>query len=104
MITPAELFNDGNLNSTAALCATVVHPGINSVQAILIEVFCTSCLLCAACATWDPRCAHTTDSTALKFGLSVAVLSFAAVKPFFALFIRFFSFFYIIFYEENSMY
>ncbi|EFN67363.1 Aquaporin AQPAe.a [Camponotus floridanus] len=78
IITPAELFNDGNANSTIGLCVTVVHPGINSVQAILIEVFCTSCILCAACATWDPRCAHTTDSTALRFGLAVAAISFAA--------------------------
>ncbi|XP_011645118.1 aquaporin AQPAe.a-like isoform X1 [Pogonomyrmex barbatus] len=78
MTTPAELFNDGNSNSTAGFCVTVIHPGISSVQGLLIEVFCTSCLLCAACATWDPRCAHITDSVALKFGLSVAVLSFTA--------------------------
>ncbi|CAL1689170.1 unnamed protein product [Lasius platythorax] len=77
MITPAELFNDGNANSVG-LCVSVVHPGINSVQAILVEVFCTSCLLCAVCAAWDPRCAHTTDSIALKFGLSIAAISFAA--------------------------
>ncbi|XP_011175320.2 aquaporin AQPAe.a isoform X2 [Solenopsis invicta] len=78
MITPAELFNDGNPNSTVGLCVTTVHPGINCVQGLLIEVFCTFCLLCAACATWDPRCAHISDSVALKFGLSVATLSFAA--------------------------
>ncbi|GAB1864842.1 Aquaporin AQPAe.a [Camponotus japonicus] len=77
IITPAELFNDGNPNSIG-FCVTVVHPGISSVQAVLIEVFCTSFILCAACATWDPRCAHTTDSIALRFGLSVAALSFAA--------------------------
>lgn len=78
MITPAELFNNGYSNSTVGLCVTVIHPGISSVQGLLIEVFCTFCLLCAACATWDPRCAHITDSVALKFGLSVATLSFAA--------------------------
>lgn len=83
IITPAELFNDGNPNSIG-FCVTVVHPGISSVQAVLIEVFCTSFILCAACATWDPRCAHTTDSIALRFGLSVAALSFAAVKFFFS--------------------
>ncbi|XP_020279322.1 aquaporin AQPAe.a-like [Pseudomyrmex gracilis] len=76
-ITPEELFSDGNSNSTG-VCVTVVHPGISSAQAVLIEVFCTSFILCAACATWDPRCAHTTDSTALRFGLSVAAISFAA--------------------------
>ncbi|XP_012533354.1 aquaporin AQPAe.a [Monomorium pharaonis] len=78
MITPAELFNDGNLNVNASLCVTTVHPEISCVQGLLIEVFCTTCILCAACATWDPRCAHITDSVALKFGLTVATLSFAA--------------------------
>lgn len=78
MITPTELFADGYSNSPAGLCVTVVHPGISTVQAILIEIFCTSFILCAACATWDPRCAHTTDSTALRFGFSVAAISFAA--------------------------
>lgn len=70
MITPPELFNDGS-NSTAGLCVTVVHPGISTVQAILIETLCTSFILCAACATWDPRCAHMPDSTAIRFGFSV---------------------------------
>ncbi|XP_071641322.1 aquaporin AQPAn.G isoform X1 [Temnothorax longispinosus] len=78
MITPAELFNDGNPNSTVGVCMTVVHPGISNVQALLVEMFCTSCLLCAFCAACDPRCAHLSDSGALKFGLSVTTLSFAA--------------------------
>lgn len=87
MITPTELFYDGHPNSTVDVCVTVVHPGISNVQGLLIEAFCTSCLLCAACATWDPRCAHITDSVALKFGLSVAALSFAAVYTIFFLII-----------------
>lgn len=78
IITPKELFNDGNPNSTAGLCVTVVHPGISIVQATLIEILCTSFILCAACATWDPRCAHTTDSTAIRFGFSVVAISLAA--------------------------
>lgn len=78
MITPPELFNDGISNSSAGLCVTVVHPGISTVQAILIEILCTSFILCAACATWDPRCAHMTDSTAIRFGFSVVGISLAA--------------------------
>ncbi|XP_011684377.1 PREDICTED: aquaporin AQPAe.a-like [Wasmannia auropunctata] len=78
VVTPTELFNDGNPNSTVGVCVTVVHPGLSCVQGLLVEVFCTFCLLCAACATWDLRCAHITDSVALKFGFSVATLSFAA--------------------------
>ncbi|XP_024944777.1 aquaporin AQPAe.a isoform X2 [Cephus cinctus] len=77
MVTPDELLNDG-LNSTTSFCVTAVHPGISVMQGILIEVLCTAIILCTACATWDPRCAHTTDSTALRFGFSVAGISFAA--------------------------
>ncbi|XP_014217012.1 aquaporin AQPAe.a-like isoform X2 [Copidosoma floridanum] len=78
IVTPVHLMNDGNPDSTAPLCVTVVHPGISIAQAILIEVLCTSLILLGACATWDPRCAHTTDSTALRFGMAVAAISFAA--------------------------
>ncbi|XP_076276550.1 aquaporin AQPAn.G [Lasioglossum baleicum] len=78
MITPPELFHDGNPNSTVGLCVTVVHEGVGTAQAILIEILCTSFILCAACATWDPRCAHTTDSTAIRFGFSVVGISLAA--------------------------
>ncbi|XP_076376041.1 aquaporin AQPAn.G isoform X2 [Megalopta genalis] len=78
MITPPELFHDGNPNSTVGLCVTVVHEGVGTAQAILIEILCTSFILCAACATWDPRTAHTTDSTAIRFGFSVVGISLAA--------------------------
>lgn len=78
-ITPPELFNDGRSNVTIGHCVTVVHPGISITQAIIVEILCTSFILCAACATWDPRCAHTTDSTAIRFGFSVVGVSLAAV-------------------------
>ncbi|KAK2583179.1 hypothetical protein KPH14_009199 [Odynerus spinipes] len=77
-ITPTHLFNDGNPNAAAGLCVTVIYPGVTIIQAILIETLCTSFILCAACATWDPRCAHTTDSTAIRFGFSVVAISLAA--------------------------
>ncbi|KAG5331742.1 AQP protein, partial [Acromyrmex charruanus] len=77
-ITLVELFNNGKSNSTESLCVTVVYPGLSSVQGLLIEIFCTCFLICAACATWDPRCSHLTDSIALKFGFSVTLLSFTA--------------------------
>ncbi|XP_001603421.1 aquaporin AQPAe.a-like isoform X1 [Nasonia vitripennis] len=78
IVTPALLMNDGNPSSETPLCVTAIHPEVSVVQALLIEILCTSLILLGACATWDPRCAHTTDSTALRFGLSVAAISFAA--------------------------
>lgn len=77
-VTPPELFNDGVSNSSVGHCVTVVHPGISTTQAVLVEILCTSFILCAASATWDPRCAHTTDSTAIRFGFSVVGVSLAA--------------------------
>ena len=78
MITPPELLYDGVSNKSIGHCVTVVHPGISTAQAILIEILCTSFILCAACATWDKRCAHQTDSTAIRFGFSVVGISLAA--------------------------
>ncbi|CAD1470625.1 unnamed protein product [Heterotrigona itama] len=78
-ITPPELFNDGSSNSSVGHCVTTVHPGISTTQAVLVEILCTSFILCAASATWDPRCAHTTDSTAIRFGFSVVAVSLAAI-------------------------
>ncbi|KAF7993064.1 hypothetical protein HCN44_005845 [Aphidius gifuensis] len=77
-VTPPALFNDGIKNSTVPLCVTVIHPEVSIAQAIIIEALCTACILCTACATWDKRCAHTTDSTAIRFGFAVAGISFAA--------------------------
>ncbi|XP_031834616.1 aquaporin AQPAe.a [Nomia melanderi] len=78
MITPPELFHAGNPNSTIGLCVTVVHEGVGTAQAILIEILCTAVILCTACATWDPRCSNMGDSMALKFGFAVVGISCAA--------------------------
>ncbi|XP_053999485.1 aquaporin AQPAe.a-like [Hylaeus anthracinus] len=76
-VTPPELLSDGH-NSSAGFCVTAVYSGVSIVQAILIEALCTAIVLCTACATWDPRCAHTADSTAIRFGFSIVGLSLAA--------------------------
>ncbi|XP_043483798.1 aquaporin-like isoform X2 [Leptopilina heterotoma] len=77
VVTPYMLLDDGQ-GKNNPFCVTVIHSEISIPQAILIETLCTGCILLGACATWDPRCAHTTDSTALRFGFSVAAISFAA--------------------------
>ncbi|XP_058794635.1 aquaporin AQPAe.a-like isoform X2 [Phymastichus coffea] len=79
IVTPGFLMSDGsNPSSGVPLCVTAIHPDISIVQAILIEILCTSLILLGACATWDSRCSHTTDSTAIRFGMAVAAISFAA--------------------------
>ncbi|XP_043488571.1 aquaporin AQPAe.a-like [Polistes fuscatus] len=78
VVIPTDLFNNGNLNPIVGVCMTVIHPSVSIAQAILIEALCTACILLGACATWDSRCAHTTDSTAIRFGFSVVAISLAA--------------------------
>ncbi|KAJ8676082.1 hypothetical protein QAD02_011868 [Eretmocerus hayati] len=78
VVTPVYLMSDGNPSSTVPLCVTVIHPELSIPQALLIEILCTSLILIGACATWDPRCAHTTDSTAIRFGMAVVAISLAA--------------------------
>lgn len=78
IVIPTDLFNNGNSNPVVGVCMTVVHPSVSITQAILIEALCTACILLGACATWDSRCAHTTDSTAIRFGFSVVAISLAA--------------------------
>ncbi|XP_043252838.1 aquaporin AQPAe.a-like [Colletes gigas] len=78
VVTPPELLHAGNPSATSNFCVTAVYEGVSSVQAILIEMVCTSVILCTACATWDPRCANVADSMAIKFGFAVVGISAAA--------------------------
>ncbi|KAI4479496.1 hypothetical protein M0804_010893 [Polistes exclamans] len=76
-VIPTDLFYNDHLNPIG-VCMTVIHRSVSIPQAILIEALCTACILLGACATWDSRCAHTTDSTAIRFGFSVVAISLAA--------------------------
>lgn len=57
------------------ICMTEPHSGINSLQAVFIEVFLSAALALINYAIWDPVNAHNTDTPPLKFGLTIVGLS-----------------------------
>ena len=54
---------------------TDLNPKVSVVQGLLVEGLATAILALIACAVWDSRNAHNTDSTAIRFGLGVTVLA-----------------------------
>lgn len=65
---------------TGGFCVTSIHSSLSIPQGILVEFLATAMLIYVVCSVWDPRNAHTNDSTAIKFGLLVTTLSIAAVS------------------------
>ncbi|XP_058798980.1 aquaporin AQPAe.a-like isoform X2 [Phymastichus coffea] len=62
-------------------CVTNLHPQVSALSGLLIEGISTAILMLIACAVWDKRNAHNTDSVAIKFGLSVCALA-TSVGPY----------------------
>ncbi|XP_031345557.1 aquaporin-like isoform X2 [Photinus pyralis] len=80
----AEEFN-GDVNGTAVpavakpgLCSTTLHPRLTSMQALAIEAIITTVLIMICCSVWDKRNAKNTDSTPVRFGLIISVISMTA--------------------------
>ncbi|KAL7291004.1 hypothetical protein TKK_0015145 [Trichogramma kaykai] len=74
-VTPA-----GNLRASAnasldTFCVTDLHSDVSPIQGLLVEGIATAILALIACAVWDPRNARNTDSTPVKFGMSVTALA-----------------------------
>ncbi|KAK4879549.1 hypothetical protein RN001_007695, partial [Aquatica leii] len=59
-------------------CSTRIHSDITVLQAIGMEVTITALLIIACCAAWDSRNESNTDSTAIRLGLVISVLSMGA--------------------------
>ncbi|XP_012288702.1 aquaporin AQPcic [Orussus abietinus] len=71
---PWEDVNNPPKNS---ICVTQLHANVTLGQGFLVEVMATFLLMCVACAIWDKRNSRNTDSVAIRFGFSVAVLCIA---------------------------
>ncbi|XP_059607954.1 aquaporin-like [Phlebotomus argentipes] len=71
-ITPAEVFAKED-----ALCTTTVHEKLSIGEAFLTEFLITSVLIFTVCGVWDPRTTKLQDSSAIRVGFVVAVLSIA---------------------------
>lgn len=59
------------------VCMTEVHPRLNTLQAVGIEIALTTALNFLNCAVWDPVNRDKPDSVPIKFGLTIAGLSLA---------------------------
>ncbi|XP_053603606.1 aquaporin-like [Plodia interpunctella] len=59
------------------VCLTLPHARINEYQTLGVEIILSAALSLLNCALWDPQYAARQDSAAIKFGLSIIVLSIA---------------------------
>ncbi|KAK5646036.1 hypothetical protein RI129_004500 [Pyrocoelia pectoralis] len=74
-----EVNSNGNGTTTKpGLCSTTLHPKLSSMQALAIEVIITTVLIMICCSVWDKRNAKNTDSTSIRFGLIISVISMVA--------------------------
>lgn len=81
MITPAEILAaQQDHGGDRGFCMSLPHDGLSLAQALAFEFLATSMLVLVCCASWDPRNVAHIDSLAIKFGLSVSVLSMVAVS------------------------
>lgn len=79
MITPAEVLGAQH-TAERGFCMTMPHEGMSLVQSVVFEFVATSMLILLCCASWDARNIGHIDSLAIKFGLSVMLLSMVAVS------------------------
>ncbi|XP_014214761.1 aquaporin AQPcic-like [Copidosoma floridanum] len=79
LITPQDLLYGASPESSDSFCVTLLHSRVSVLQGFLAEVLATGVLVFMSCAVADARNSRNTDSTAIKFGLAVAVLCFGFV-------------------------
>ncbi|KAF5297705.1 hypothetical protein FQA39_LY12036 [Lamprigera yunnana] len=63
---------------TTDFCCTLVHAKLTWFQALVLETIITTVLVLVCWAVWDKRNEDKTDSTAVRFGFVIAVLSMVA--------------------------
>ncbi|XP_063979294.1 aquaporin AQPcic-like [Diachasmimorpha longicaudata] len=81
IITPRLLLHTGDPSKMSSFCVTELHVNISVIEGLLAEIMATAILMFMTCACWDTRNERNTDSVAIKFGLTVAVLCMA-VAPY----------------------
>lgn len=77
-MTPDELLHGGDPTASNLFCVTAIHDGLSPTQGLVTETVATGILILLCCASWDPRNAKNSDSTGIKFGLTVATLSMSS--------------------------
>ncbi|OXU26752.1 hypothetical protein TSAR_010493 [Trichomalopsis sarcophagae] len=79
LITPQQLLHGGDPSTTRDFCVTLVNEDVGMFKGFMAELIATGILVFMACAIGDSRNDCNTDSTAIKFGLAIAVLCFGFV-------------------------
>lgn len=77
-LTPTEVFAQSY--GQCGMCQTAPNDRINEVNAFIMEYIATMALISLCCAVWDPRNSKNQDSSPLKFGLAITVLSIIFVS------------------------
>lgn len=80
IVVPDNLLNQNTVQNTtdAGFCMTMPHSDLTDIQAFIIEFLATTVLVFVNLAVWDHRNEKYQDSTPLKFGFVVFVLSCTA--------------------------
>lgn len=81
-LTPFNILELSVNKGDYGFCATGPSPDVTTFQAFFIEYFATTVLIFLCCAVWDPRNAKYQDSTPLRFGLAIVILSHIFVSNF----------------------
>lgn len=79
-LTPYSVFNENA--GEYGFCATAPHADLTTFQAFMHEYVATMFLISLCCSVWDERNAKNTDSSPLKFGFAIMVLSMIFVSKF----------------------
>ncbi|KAL1490647.1 hypothetical protein ABEB36_013307 [Hypothenemus hampei] len=85
LATPAKFMGNvtktlanGTVTKTVGVCSPGLNPHITPFQGLLVEFLATLILALVCCGVWDRRNSDKHDSTAIRFGLAIAVLAMAA--------------------------
>lgn len=77
VVTPRENLTAKGVEGLENFCVTDLHSNVSAIQGLLVEGMATGILMFVACAVWDQRNEKNTDSTAIRFGLTVTALATA---------------------------
>nr|XP_034190220.1 aquaporin AQPAe.a-like isoform X1 [Osmia lignaria] len=75
VVTPADRLTSKSTIEADMFCVTDLHADLTAIQGLLLEGISTGILMLVACAVWDRRNEHNTDSVPIRFGLTVTVLA-----------------------------
>ncbi|XP_066156013.1 aquaporin AQPAe.a-like isoform X2 [Euwallacea fornicatus] len=84
LATPAKFMGNvvfavnGTATKSLGVCSPQLHTAVSPFQGLLVEFLATLILALVCCGVWDHRNSNKHDSTAIRFGLTIAVLAMAA--------------------------